>query len=317
MILEAAISAMLAEQERPPLLPKVETFADRAAHEFQAVLMELAESHVTRDPGAYEKAMARMRGYLAGILTIGNLTGRRSMLMAADRIERRAAARADVGITLAAGDVPHVEFAEAIESLVTREPRLASSAGEVARIYSNYHAFALARSTDIKVTLRVQEEVARGLREGFGVTGSRLNIAKILKGLEGYAAAYSETVFRTNAWSSFTAGQFEQAADPDVADVVPAFELIAVGDGDTRPHHEAASGLVAATTDPVWNRFAPPLGYQCRCSINTVDVYTLRRRGLVDASGRVIPYYPPSFSQAHPDPGFGIGRPGMGLPLGV
>ena len=315
MILEASIAAMLAEQERPPLLPKVETFTDRAAHEFKAVIMALAEAHITRDPEAHQAAMEKMRAYIAGVLILGNLTGRRSMLIEADRAARKVAANAGSTVHLAAipDDVPRVEFKEAIADIVTREPRLARSAAEVSRIYANQHAFALARVTDLKVTSRVQQEIARGLKEGFGVAQSSANVARILGGMEGYADAYAETIFRTNAWTSFTAGQFEQARDPDVADVVPAFRFSSVGDSDTRPNHQAADGLIARTDDPVWNRFAPPLGFSCRCSIDTLDVYELRRMGRLDASGNVVAYYPPTFSQAHPDKGFGMGRPGTGI----
>lgn len=314
LILRAAINAMLSEQERPPLLPKVETFADRAAKEFEEILLDLAESKLTRSPAAYETAMKRTRAYLAGILTLGNLTGRRSMLMEADKVSRKVAASVVPTVKLADyGDVPKVEFQDAINDLITREPRLASSAAEVQAIYAQQHAFALARVTDLRVTQRVQAEIAKSLREGFGVAESSANIARILGNLEGYAESYSSTVFRTNAWNAFTAGQFQQAQDPDVADMIPAFEYSAIRDGDARPNHLAADGLLAATNDPVWNRHAPPQGFACRCDLITVDFYTLQRRGRIDAAGKVIPYYPPTFSQAHPDKGFGLGRPGTGI----
>lgn len=319
MILDAIIRHMLSDQDKPALRPKVETFADRASHDFERLVLELAESKVTRDGDKYEAAMKRIREYVAGILILGNLTGRRSMLIEADRIAQKVAARVHVAIHLAdiPGDIPKVEFKEAIEDLLARDPRLARGAADVARIYANQHAFAIARVTDLKVTRRVQEEIARALKDGWGFAQTTKNVAKILGGMEDYAEAYASTVVRTNTMTAFTAGQFQEARDPDVADVVPAFEFSSVGDGDTRPNHQAADGLLAATNDPVWNRFAPPLGHQCRCSINTVDIITLRRRGLIDANGQVRPYYPPSFANAYPDKGFGMGRPGQGLPVGV
>lgn len=314
MILEASIAAMLAEQEKPPLLPKVERFSDAAAKEFEAVILEIAEAILKRDAQAHERALKKTQAYIGGILVLGNLTGRRSMLIEADRVAaQKVGMMATQGISLAAipDDIPKVEFRGAIEDLVRREPRLAKGAAEVSRLYANQHAFALARVTDLRVTQRVQQEIVRGLKEGFGVQESSANIARILGGLEDYAGAYAETVFRTNASTAFTAGQMQQAQDPDVAEVVPAFEFSSVGDGDTRPNHQAANGLIAPTDHQIWKTFAPPLGHRCRCDLITLDIYELRRRGLIDESGRVRVRIPPNFSQAKPDPGFG--RTGNGL----
>lgn len=326
MILEASIAAMLAAEERPPLLPKVETFAERASKKFQEILMDLAEAKLRRDPAEHAKALARVQSYIAGTLVLGNLTGRRSTLIEADKAAAKTGKmRAESGIKLAEmptmpdypEEIPKVEFQEAIRDLVAREPRLAGSAAEVSRLYAERHAFALARVTDMRVTQRVQEEVVKSLREGRGGLESKAAIKNILEGVDDYMAAYSETIFRTNAWTAFTSGQFQQAQDPDVREVLPAFEFRSVNDGDTRENHAAADGLIAAVDDPVWNRFAPPLGFQCRCSLEAIEESELRRLGLIDQNGNVIKWVPPGFHNAKPDPGFGMGRPGQGLPVGV
>ena len=64
--------------------------------------------------------------------------------------------------------------------------------------------------------------------------------------------------------------------------------------------------MIAATDDPVWRQFQPPVGYGCRCSAEFVSVYDLEKRGLI-RDGRVIRYLPPGFAQAHPDAGFKVG----------
>jgi SPP1 gp7 family putative phage head morphogenesis protein len=305
MILEAAIAQMFSDEEKPPLLPKATRFADRATDEFARALQDLAESIIRLDPQAHQAAMAKVAAYIGGILTISHLLGRKSILTVADRLKPVAAS---VGSRIQLGAVPAVEFSEAIQDIVTREPRLARSAEAVAQVYSQQHAFALARSANLKVTQRVQQELARLMREGVGVQQSATAIAKIGKQIEGFTTAYAENVFRTNTMSAFTAGEFEQAQDPDVADLVPAFEFSAVGDGDTRDNHQAADGLVAAVDDPIWQRFAPPLGFQCRCAIISRDVYWLRSMNLIDDHGNVRKRIPPNFAAAHPDPGFGQGR---------
>lgn len=304
MILEAAIAELFSADERPPLMPKAQRFAERATDQFAQVLQELAESVARRDVEAHERALARVRSHIAGILTLANLLGRRSILVTADRVEKRALS-IKPRIQLA---VAKVEFVEAIEDIVTRDPRLAQSAAAVSNLYATEHAFAMARSADIKITQRVQQELTRLMREGVGVNQGGAALAKVAKGVENFTEAYARTVFHTNTMTAFTAGEFQQAQDPDVADLVPAFEFSSVGDGDTRPNHQAADGLIAATNDPIWQKYAPPLGFQCRCDLISRDIYWLRSMNLIDEHGNVRKRIPSGFAAAHPDPGFGQGR---------
>ena len=95
------------------------------------------------------------------------------------------------------------------------------------------------------------------------------------------------------------------ARDPDVKLAIPALRYTAVGDGDTRPNHEAADGVILAVDNPAWNTMRPPFGYNCRCQLDLMSRPELRRMGRLDAAGKVIESRIPS--GAHPDPGF---RPG-------
>lgn len=74
-------------------------------------------------------------------------------------------------------------------------------------------------------------------------------------------------------------------------------------DERVRDNHAAAEGLVAAARDPVWLAIAPPLGFNCRCSVRLVPRAALRERGLVDARGKVIRYVDLPRG-AHADEGF-------------
>ena len=42
------------------------------------------------------------------------------------------------------------------------------------------------------------------------------------------------------------------------------------GDSNVRPGHAALDGLVARVDDPIWRRFSPPGGHQCRCVLVSV-----------------------------------------------
>lgn len=267
-------------------------------------LKGLTAAILDMSPDAITKAWDRFEDEILEVLVVSNLTGRMHALRRADRVppppSKFAVSETDDGGEEFEIKVAAVPFREAIENIVTREPRLAESAAEVAELYAREHVFALARSTDIALTRKIRDVMASALEKGFDPSDHGRVIAEMGE----WTQAYGETVFRTNAATAFTAGKFEQVQDPDVADLIPAFEYNAVRDSSVRHNHLAADGLVAGTKDPIWKIFAPPLGYNCRCSLRYVDRYELEERHLLDASGRVIRHTPPNFSRAYPDPGF-------------
>ena len=193
-------------------------------------------------------------------------------------------------------------FEEAVEALVSREPRLEQSAIELSRLYNNERVFGMAFSIDQKLTERVQETLARVMREGGGVSTAE----KILEDIVPFTKSYATNVYRTNLATSYNEGRKKQAQDPAVAEVIPALQFRSMDDARVRPNHAAADGLVAATDDPVWRRFTPPIGHQCRCAIEFVSLWELEQRGLI-RNGKVVSYYPPGWAGAHPDPNFKVG----------
>lgn len=197
-------------------------------------------------------------------------------------------------------------FVELINNLLERVPRLAATADEVAFIYSTENAFAAVFSPSITVTENVQKAIARLARDGVSTPKS----VEVLASMTDWSRAYASTVFRTNINTAYAAGRFKQVSDPTIAEVVPAFRYTAVGDVDTRPNHEAADGLIAPINDPVWDRLTPPLGYNCRCTLELVSRFEMERLGLINANGTAQRREPSNFASAGPDSErFGRGRP--------
>lgn len=274
-----------------------------------AALKGLASAILGMSPDVLADARRAFESELLETLVVSDLTGRMYTLKRADTVPPPPTGFAVAATSEDEGEdfeiaITKVPFRDAIKNIVTREPRLARSAEAVAELYAREHAFALARSADIALTRKVRDVIASALEKGFDPSDN----ARVIAEMGDWTQTYGETVFRTNAATAFSNGQFAQAQDPDVADLIPAFEYNAVHDSSVRRNHLAADGLVAGTKDPIWKMFAPPLGHQCRCGLRYVDRYELEERGLLDASGRVIRRYPPNFNQAHPDVGFGKGR---------
>lgn len=227
-------------------------------------------------------------------MILSDLNGRKRVLMEADQARKRKAAFAEDKTPISP-----LPFEEAIEDIVTREPRLAAGYKAVQSLYNTSHTFALAKSVNQNLTERIQKAIASMADTGGGLP----EFTEVWREIAPWSDAYAGTVYRTNCSTSYNSGRFTQAEDDDVKEVIPAMQFISMHLPTSRPHHEAAHGLIAATDDPIWKRFRPPLGYNCMDGVNFVSKYELERRGLW-SGGKVTTYYPPNFSNAHPDEGF-------------
>lgn len=302
-------------------LDELDALWSRNAAEFdlaiRAMFAALAKRATNRDADvdATEDRVARVIGRAAGL---SDLLGRRRAVL-----EFRAAKRRAVFATVAAPDevaaLPHVEFIEAMRDILARTPEIRRTAEEVANLYETQHGFAMARSTRIALTRKVQRMIGTFIREGTTVPKASELIARA----GDFTKSYAEVVYRTNLNTAYTAGRFQQAADPDILDVMPAFEYLSQNDSNVRrgrkkdrgENHYAANGLIAATTDPIWDSHSPPSGYNCRCTIRLVSRFELERRGLY-RDGRVIAHRPASLGQFQAHPNFGGGRPDRAIYFG-
>ena len=295
----------------PPVHPvdELERLSFLSTEPLARAVGDLAAARALGDDAAGDRAVARVERLVGQTVRLAALLGARRLLIEADaaaagvsRFQRREACREWARYVPL---VPGVRFGEAIDELLARRPQLAFGWRAVQRLYDDEYVFSLARSVDLRVTARVQESLAEALRGGLSPDDARRRVAR--EG--GWPESYAQTVYRTTLSTAYSAGRFAQAADPDVRAVFKAFEFVTAGDVDVRHNHAAAEGLVAGADDPLWERYAPPLGYNCRCGLELVDRWELERRGLIEPGGGVKPYLPPAIGEAGPDPGFAGGRP--------
>ncbi len=330
-------------------LDELDRLSDNSVDPLVQILNRLIAARVRRDEDAAERQIVRLARMLAQTRTLADLLGRRRVLMEMRFLEKHRTAALSV---LATGrgtwrpetyfdasqhvghlehiqhlditpTVPRVEFKEAIQDILDREPFLADpiEAGtpggrplwqQVRDLYEGENAFALAKSTDLTLTQRIQQVTAGFIRSG----QSRPNAPEVIAAMGGWSRAYGETVFRTNMATAYNAGRRQMVKLPGVRETIPAFRFTAVNDRDTRENHGAAHGLIAPVDHSIWNFLASPLGYNCRCSSTTlVSRFTLSRMGLIDAAGHVSMFHPRIkpfdlgrlLRAAHPDPGFRTG----------
>lgn len=282
---------------------ELEKFLNRKATIFHQAYLNLLNAKYVTGKGAAE-ALDELAKLMHDTLILADLHGRRRTLIEFDH----EVARGDFSTLPDRNPIMMgITFVEALDDLLTREPRLVSGAKEAARLYNEEHVFALAKSSSLKLTQRVQQAVQMIIAEGRdpGMTGQEITRLAASESHD-WTRAYSDTVYETNVSGAITNGRFAQAKDPDVAQVIKAFEVVGEVDERERPNHRAARGFIAAVDDPIWTerRVKPPYGYRCRHGVIFASKYTLERRGLLRPDGSVIRFEPVGFENFAPDPGF-------------
>lgn len=86
------------------------------------------------------------------------------------------------------------------------------------------------------------------------------------------------TIYHTNMKTAYSAGREEFFQKNKAAR--PYGEYIAVLDRKTRHSHKELHGKVFHLDDPFWDRFTPPLDFNCRCRKRALSLAALNRRGL-------------------------------------
>lgn len=297
---------------------EIEEILAKSAGALDRVIRRMARAVATQDTAATEAARFEAARLLGRVLSYSDLLGRRRMQLLfgaagdkAERDERRRVASEPVAIFAATfgavpegGVLPRVEFDEAVEDIARRMPRVVNGWRNVAELYATKHAFACARSMEAAVTRKVQQIIADAMRGGIVPDPESAIMAET-----GWSRGYATTVYRTNSQTAYSAGVWARAAEPDVMAVIPGFEFVSAHLPTSRPNHEACAGLIAPTDSHLWNRYSPPLGYNCMDSLAEVTVFEAERQGLI-RDGKMLTVLPPGFGlNARADPGFGTARP--------
>jgi SPP1 gp7 family putative phage head morphogenesis protein len=124
------------------------------------------------------------------------------------------------------------------------------------------------------------DEVRRQLRDQNSDEAAALGISPA-------SPSYLDTVIRTNVSSSYGHGRWEAMNDPDVVALRPYCQYRTAGDSRVRHNHAALNGLVFRMGSDEAAYYAPPLGFNCRCTLVTLSERQLAARSLTVQDGRV------------------------------
>lgn len=96
------------------------------------------------------------------------------------------------------------------------------------------------------------------------------------------------TIFDVNMRVSYAAGHW--AAFERRKGARPFLRYVAILDDVTRPQHRALHNLVLPVDHPFWNEYAPPNGWNCRCTLQSLSQGDIDR---LVAGGEDLRFEPP------------------------
>ena len=130
-------------------------------------------------------------------------------------------------------------------------------------------AFTISGVSDVRLIEKVRDELAQVLQDGGTQRDFDAAVRKMTSeaGVAEINAFTLDTVFTTNMQKAYSLGRYEQMTVPDVADALPFWQYMTVGDMRVRPEHRAIDGFTARVVDPVWRKIYPPNGFNCRCIV--------------------------------------------------
>ena len=283
---------------------ELETLAHRSVGLFIKALNNVVRAEFIFQTGKgsqeqRDKAIKDLSELLGHTLTLADLTGRRRMLLNADREGGEKISLATPPFLFAqkndltyradyedAGGpiAPRITYYEAIQKMVGREPRLAQDIAPdlprwkaVQMAYTQQYAFALAKSNSMEITKKIQKLLSEQLETKEEYPDAKSMIAS----LGNWTSAYAETVYRTNLNTAYADGLMQQSKDPAIRQVIGGLSFSIQGDSKTRDNHRAAEGLTAPVDHEIWSDFKPPLGYNCRCTLRQVTNAMMEKDGLV------------------------------------
>lgn len=127
-------------------------------------------------------------------------------------------------------------------------------------------AFTVAKLSSVHQIGQVYRSLQSAMAEGKGLAEWRKEILATWPGNGDLPTkAYLALVYRNNAQTSYTGGLWRQYQRN--RDDRPFLMYSAINDARTRPAHRAMSGYVAHIDDAIWNRWTPPCGHSCRCTL--------------------------------------------------
>jgi len=142
-------------------------------------------------------------------------------------------------------------------------------------------SFEMSDATRNDVLKKVKQQLMQGVKSG---KSFKETVSAIEDALEPYfkrgtldedkiTPGRLETIVRTNVSEAYNEAKKAIYTDPDLEGFVESLQYSAILDDRVRSNHEAMDGVIRPVTDPIWEAWTPPNGYNCRCTIVPVTQF--------------------------------------------
>ena len=145
-----------------------------------------------------------------------------------------------------------------------------------------HEAWTLAKISDVEQIEQVKQSLVKALAEGKSFREWQQALTPEMLALPRH---YQETVFRTAMLSSYNGAKWTHFRAH--AERRPILRYIAINDQRTRPAHHALHGLMMPVGDERWANLAPPLGFNCRCTMVSLSEKQAKALGYSGAPGKL------------------------------
>lgn len=197
---------------------------------------------------------------------------------------------------------------EAIAALAERGKRLDPSFSWQDAWQADHAAmFTVAKSAGFDILAEIYDALLEALSEGRTFRDFARDLTPVLqgKGWWGRQPAYDpqsgemrwsqlgsvrrlQTIFGANMRVSYAAGHWSRFERTKAAR--PYLRYVCILDEATRPAHRARHNLVLPVDHPYWDKWAPPCGWGCRCTLQSLSEREVKR---LQDQGEALFFEPP------------------------
>lgn len=194
---------------------------------------------------------------------------------------------------------------EAINFLKNKAPEISYDWHDVYR-EAHVKAFTVAGLVKLDVLQDVQNALIEAQEKGQSLETFKQNFLSLLKKKGWYGEQTVKrpdgsvkkvnvsspwrvkTIYRTNMATAAMAGMYKELET--MADIMPCWRYVTVGDGRVREEHARIHGRILRHDDPFWDKYFPPNGYNCRCRVEALSEEEMKKMGLKVSDGRSMGY---------------------------
>lgn len=162
-------------------------------------------------------------------------------------------------------------FGPAIDAIKKREA-MPKSDWEKLEAVERQSAFTVANVTRASVLQDVLDSLERAVRDGTDLEQFKDDVGlKLIEEWGGVKPGRLETIFRTNLATSYSEGHHAAYSQPAVKKARPFLRFDATMDDRVTDECAALDGTVLPADDPFWKTHTPPLHFNCRSVLVSLD----------------------------------------------